>query len=441
MAPFSWLRWLRSWFRPQGKTFRKRSRALSLEHLETRITPATYTWKGALGATGNQWNVASNWVENAVPLTVLGPGQTNNLVFSSQAQVLASINNIPNTNGVLTVNSITISSVSGFQLSGNAITLGNPNTGGGLISLSNSALNETIGMNVTLGGPAAPTVAQDHITVGPSSLLTITGNINGNSGADLISNGLGTLILAADNSGGITPANGINGPIDISAGILSITNANALGNSAVSTNVTTVETNATLQVDNTGLTGLGTINSPINETLLINGPGISNVGALSYLGGAIGNSAIWASNITMDANSTIGVGTGTGALTIKGVIGDNGTGHNLTKEGAGTVILTAANTYRGTTTINNGVVVVRNNNALGHAPIGNATSGNADDLADTAVSVNTSPTETGTLLLDGANAPLGSLTVSKQLLILNTPFGSNPRNQSADGATLDHLGR
>src|ERR1019366_6782223 len=103
MAPFSWLRWLRSWFRPHGKTFRKRSRALSLEHLETRITPATYTWKGALtGATANQWSVASNWVEGAAPTAgPLGPGVTNNLVFSTQELVLASTNKLTNPSGNL----------------------------------------------------------------------------------------------------------------------------------------------------------------------------------------------------------------------------------------------------------------------------------------------------------------------------------------------------
>ena len=46
MAPFSWVRWLRSYFKPTRKTIRKPRRSLTLEPLEVRVTPATFVWDG-----------------------------------------------------------------------------------------------------------------------------------------------------------------------------------------------------------------------------------------------------------------------------------------------------------------------------------------------------------------------------------------------------------
>ena len=231
------------------------------------------------------------------------------------------------------------------------------------------------------------------------------------------------------------------------AGILSILNANALGNFNSTYNTTTVESAATLQVDNS----TGAITAPIQETLLLNGQGSINQGALYYLNGGANNDATWAGNITLDSNTAFGVnkfvgnnavtGVGQGTFTISGVISDNSTGHNViigsnTNSGftTGELIFSAANTYRGTTTINDGILAIQNNWGLGHAPIANAPS-NADDEADTATYVNSTLPATGTLELDGVNAPGGSITVSSQLLVLNNPSAGNPLNTSPDAQT------
>ena len=50
MAFFSWTRWLRSMLSPKVKPIRNvRHRKLSVEQLETRLAPATFTWTGGGG--------------------------------------------------------------------------------------------------------------------------------------------------------------------------------------------------------------------------------------------------------------------------------------------------------------------------------------------------------------------------------------------------------
>src|SRR5438105_1696718 len=82
MATFSWFRWLRSLFRSRLKPFRKprnKRRSLHLEHLESRLAPATFTWiGGAVG--GNLWSIAANWAAGAAPTTTT---PLDNLVFGN----------------------------------------------------------------------------------------------------------------------------------------------------------------------------------------------------------------------------------------------------------------------------------------------------------------------------------------------------------------------
>ncbi len=235
------------------------------------------------------------------------------------------------------------------------------------------------------------------------------------------------MVFTADNS------TTFNGPIDILAGVLSITNANSLGN-ASATNKVTVETNATLQVDNSG----GTITAPIKQTLLVNGVGSTNNGALLYKNGGLNNDATWSGPITMDSNATFGVtsfvgnlvtGSGEGTFTIANTISDNSTGHNLTKEGTGELIFTAANTYRGSTTINNGILDIENSKALGLG----------DGTAASGTVVNSTPLESGTLEIDGSTAPGGGITVSNELLTLNGAgyFNAALGIGTPDGGALD----
>src|ERR1700722_9940483 len=202
MPPFSWARWLRLLFRSRGKTHRnpKAMRRLQLEHLETRLAPATFIWSGAAG-TGN-WSSAANWTANQAPT-----GSGDDLVFPAGTTVL-------NTNNDLTsaaFNSISISG-SGYSLSGNPITLGNPGaSGSGAINVAGNLGTETISLNMRL---ASASGSAQVFTVNNGATLTLSGKLSGTTGAQLTKEGTGELILTNDNSA-------FNGPVllDSNAGI------------------------------------------------------------------------------------------------------------------------------------------------------------------------------------------------------------------------------
>lgn len=70
-------------------------------------------------------------------------------------------------------------------------------------------------------------------------------------------------------------------------------------------------------------------------------------------------------NVVMSANAAIGSNTGVG--TVSGVI--SGPSFALTKRGPGTIVLSAANTYGGGTTIGNGILQLNSNTAAGPGTI------------------------------------------------------------------------
>src|SRR5207248_2644064 len=112
---------------------------------------------------------------------------------------------------------------------GNTMTLGRAGVPGtGFITVSGSSTGNVLQIDTTLGsGPA-----NQFFTV--NGTLTVTGQLSGNASSTLTKQGTGTLTLSADNSsfkGGVT--------INSDSGILEITNASALGNTAIGTTVGT----------------------------------------------------------------------------------------------------------------------------------------------------------------------------------------------------------
>ena len=108
-----------------------------------------------------------------------------------------------------------------------------------------------------------------------------------------------------------------------------------------------------------------------NDLLTLNGPGFNNVGALHNLSG----SNIWNGGLTLGSplpntsDITIGVEANT-QLTVSGVVGDdpNRTGPDtpaLHKTLPGKLIFDNANTYRGNTFVEEGILTARDSQALG----------------------------------------------------------------------------
>jgi autotransporter-associated beta strand protein len=389
MAFGNWRTWFRSLSLSSKRhsTIRRhpRRRPLYVEQLEGRWAPATDIWTG-LGNNVN-WSTPANW-SNGRP----NPG--DDLVFAAGVPALSQTNNNDLAAGTI-FNSITLAD-SNYMLSGHAITLGGP-SGGNSIIVAAQAKTDVVAFNITLGGAAGN---RQFFTVNSGGDLTLSGKLIGTTGVDFTKEGTGLLTLSNDNSGFI-------GPITVAQGVLLMTNALALGDT---TNGTTVLANAQLQVAN----GVGTV----KENLLLNGPGTTNDGALLNVDGA----NTWAGKVVLDSDVTLGAAAG--SLNITGQISDRGAGHNLTKEGAGQIIFSHANTYRGLTTINNGILTIRDPLALGAS--GTPASGTI---------VNTNLIGTGTLQLED---PTGvGFTVLNEQLTLNGN-GVLDSNNNPIGA-LDNL--
>ncbi|MDB5307092.1 MAG: hypothetical protein JWO38_1294 [Gemmataceae bacterium] len=408
---------------------------LRCEELEDRRTPTTFTWTG-LGTLivggNNNWSNPANWSTSTGPGAPTGlASEQDDLVFpqlSGQTTVLVANNDI--SGGVF--NSIAISTTAAtaaYKLVGNPLTLGEPGvtgsgfvtvnagSGGGLVTTGANGAPDlsgtnTLAMAITLGASAG---SDQFFTVQAGAALNMTGQLSDSLGSSLTQEGPGILGLGGNNQG-------FTGPIKLDnitgAGTVLVENATALG--GTTSPGTTVGTGSTLALS----PNIGTVRTPLR----LNGQGVSNAGALLNEGGA----NTWAGAIVLDSNSFIGSAAGTGVapsvLNITGVISDSGAGHNLNKEGSGEVQLNpvdsvgnpSGNTYRGLTTVDNGVLTVGTGTALG----ANTTPPAAPDPRN-GVIVNSTLTGSGQLRLLPLNGT-GFTVINKYLTLNGDGVGSAP---------------
>lgn len=331
---FSLRRWLKSLFRSR-RPHRRHNRARhAIELLEDRTTPATAIWSGA--GLNNLWSNPANWQGNAIPAI----DGTVDLVFPAGAARQL------NQNDFLSAQFKSISfSAGGYNLQGNALTLGTAVDGtGNIIAQGASGSTNTIQFNIVLGGGASQ---RQYITVLSGTNLNIAGTLTGS--AELFKDQNGTLILSADNTT-------FTGPITVGQGPVSVQHPLALG--AV-TQGTTVQSGGQLLIQNVGT---------INEPLKTNGTGVGANGAIVNI---VGDNTL-AGSVVMDSATTIGVNTST-SLTISGKISDTGAGHTITKRAAGHLIFTRDNSYRGQTLVTAGMLTIQDPSSLGTAGAGGDT--------------------------------------------------------------------
>ena len=179
---------------------------------------------------------------------------------------------------------------------------------------------------------------------------------------------------------------------------------------------------------NITFTGTGDVALVADGTVTFNGD-ISDVGKIWIIGGGtavlgtttstalidiagdstlrLGTDAAYTSNIEIEDTATID--TGTHDVTFSGVVSDDGT-NALVKTGTGTLTLSGANTYSGTTTVSAGTLSVSANNNLG----------------------------TGALILDGGTLQTTSSFSTNRATTLNA--GGGTFNTDA-GTTLTHSGQ
>ena len=306
------------------------------------------------------------------PLTI-GTGPSNPALAGTVSVAIASnsyANQISpasavtiNSDGILTVGaatglgSLTLNGGQVSMASGIAIT-----PTGAITSNTNSAHETSLisGGQVTLSGAGTITVARDATL---TSDLTVSSTIAGGS---IVKQGAGVLTLTA--------ANTLTGTT-INAGTINTQATNALG----ATNGVTVASGATLQLQN-GIT-LGQSSTTFSGTGTSNNGAIENVSGANTVSGPVtlaGNSLIQSDAGTVTLGNTVNLGSGasgynldvggSGNTTISGVIQNGGTGAgSLTKDGAGTLLLSGPNTFTGGITLNAGTAQVSTDQNLGGA--------------------------------------------------------------------------
>src|SRR5207245_7591095 len=125
---------------------------------------------------------------------------------------------------------------------------------------------------------------------------------------------------------------------------LRVANSNALGKTdGTATTGTQVDLNAALEIK-------GGV-QVLNEFLTLNGPGVSNTGALRN----VSDDNRWTGNVTIVGNSFVGVDVNS-RLTMRGNIDDGLNGFSITKTGGGKLTFGGNNTYAGGTHVLAGIV-------------------------------------------------------------------------------------
>jgi fibronectin-binding autotransporter adhesin len=268
--------------------------------------------------------------------------------------------------------------------------------------------------------------------VNAGDILTVSGNITGSG--TLNKQGNGTLILTGTNT--------FTGGLNIRSGNLEVAAGSALGSGVITNDrALTIRTNSDTSLASV-ITGSGSLTKAGSGTLLLTGSN-SYTGGTSIQGGvlavgndhALGNGTVTLSGSTLRASgdarklnnavtivspSTLSSGnvstanpqtpglmltggvtlasdgpltiTGNTRVAITGVLGEDGTGRTLIKDGAGTLVLTNDNTYTGGTFVRAGTLVV--NNAYNRVARGSGT-------GEGAVTVGRGATLTGTFAISG----------------------------------------
>ncbi|MCX6856018.1 MAG: autotransporter-associated beta strand repeat-containing protein, partial [Verrucomicrobia bacterium] len=374
------------------------------------------------GATGGNVNLQSNTLtlsaaSGSTAYAGIISGSGGSLVKAGGGtQVLSGVNTFTGkttiANGTLSIASIDSVATNAQPLGTNAdLDLGVAATSSARLLYTGAATTLSKNINVLGNGT-------DTIENAGSGLLTLTGTIT-KAGTTLTLNGgssglyVGGLIVgvpvASDLiiAGGtvtLAGANTYNGPTFLNAGTLNINNASAISTGAFTINGGTI--------DNTSGAAITlTTNNPlnINSNFSFTGTHSLNLGT-----GAV----------TLDANRTVTVSANT--LTIGGAIGG---AFNLTGAGAGTLLLTGASTYTGTTTAQTGTTIsVGANGSLGDISSGTVVDNGASLALNSvlytdaeALTINgTGVGGAGALQTTGTSSFAGPITAATNATINNT---------------------
>jgi autotransporter-associated beta strand protein len=317
---------------------------------------AQYTWKN----TGTDFNTTGNWTPNSGP-----PAAGDVAAFNAAAVAQPNLSTSDTISGLY----FTGTGTSGYDLTRSGITQTLTLNGFATTIAANGEKSDSTAVAIGAENTSGTNTIDVPIILAPSSGSTST--IFQAAGGTLVINGAisGTASIAKTGTGtlALTGANTYTGATTVSAGILNIQNATALGTTASGT---TVSSGATLQLQGgitvgaEALTISGTGASGQNGAL-VNVSGTNNYGGLLTLGAATTISSDDSGTLNLTNPGTITGATfgltvtGSGSGSISSIIGT--TSGTLTKSGTGSWTLTGANTYTGATTVNAGKLFINGN--------------------------------------------------------------------------------
>lgn len=341
------------------------------------LQAASGTWTGA-GSDGN-WSNATNWDGGVIPGSTSGtPFDTatfNNNGTTNLPIVIDSGRRIRNfTFDTASVGSYTIGS-----LLGNTLQV----TGGGIFSMTSSVTtSQTINAPMVVTGGI--TIQNDSalsdavFQIGGSYTREATQTVNhslvlggSNAGLNLFSGAIsdggasGTLALTKNGTGTwrVTGSNSYTGGTTVSAGVLEIGHNSALGTGSVSLGAGTLRAvGADREIANSLVVGnpASTIDGDFHLTIAgsVTQANGSRTLSVNGSGGLTLAGPVYIAESTLVGRTLTFAGDGVTAVT--GVISNaaSATAFNnaVTKQGAGTLILTGANNYTGATSIQEGVL-------------------------------------------------------------------------------------
>ncbi|MBI3882334.1 MAG: autotransporter-associated beta strand repeat-containing protein, partial [Verrucomicrobia bacterium] len=323
----------------------------------TRNNFSTLLVRGTgLGSNGN--NTARFFVTNTPPATIGGGGATDSKTISIVPWVTGDT-----ASGGSGTNFVTYSAASGIRplntsteydltpMSGTSSSR-NYNSAGEFFTNGSATVNSLrlTGGTVDLGG------TNSTLTLGSGALMfTINATIQN-----------GTVAFGA-NEAVIHLSHG--------AAVTGTLNTKLTGTGGLTVNSSGTASTLTLGGNNSGLSGVVTINGSTvniaNDFNLGVAPGAPTAGSLNLANGTLNVTADMALNANrgiaiLPGGATLSAAAGN-TLTYGGVIAGANT-NTFAKAGAGTLLLTGANTYQGPTLLTAGRLAITNDNALGASP-------------------------------------------------------------------------
>jgi autotransporter-associated beta strand protein len=312
-------------------------------------THAQSTWTGdTINNTDNSWGTVTNWSPSEVPGTAI--------FTSASASGYSVVLGDANRTATITFDSTTGSNPYTIRLYDTDLTTRRVlNVGGVTVDAGNHTF---LGAKVSssVGDFRPQNNAVFNIASGTSLNLDVRLR-HGATSHVYSKTGEGTLILSANNGGSSAWQFSEGAGFAVQNGVLRLAAAGAAGHTG---NKYVVSNGAALE--------LSASFGAVNAAQTISGNGIGNSGAIRSLSGDLtfGNNPTNAGTLILAADS--GIGVDAGSLNIGLAIGESGGSRSLTKVGNGTLILSNANTFTGSTTISAGLLSLTNLNALQNSP-------------------------------------------------------------------------